>query len=433
MAGIVFIVFLVLLIISVPIAVSMIVSTLVPLMASVPGASNVQMLIQNTFSGADSTPIIAIPLFIIGGVLMAEGGISEKLFNVFAYFVGKRRAGMPIAVILTCLFYGAISGSGPATTAAVGGMTIPLLIELGYDKRFCAAMVAVAGGLGVIIPPSIPFVLYSLATGVSTGALFMAGVLPGIFIGTCLMLYAYVYCTIHGEDKEKILAHDAKLRANGFWPLFKESFWAFLSPLIILGGIYTGIVTPTEAACISIFYALFVSLVIYKSIKLCELWGFIGSAVRTYAPLCFLLAFATAFGRMLALINAPAMFASFILTYFQSQWSVLLVIVVIFYFLGMVMDTGPAILIMAPILLPLVREVGVNPVHFGVIMVTNLAIGLSTPPFGLDLFVASGLIKDKPLSVSVPAWPFIGAFTLALLVIVYVPKLSLALLGVMGL
>ncbi|MCD8163744.1 MAG: TRAP transporter large permease [Synergistaceae bacterium] len=429
MAGIVFFVFLFFLAMSVPIAISMIVSTLVPLIAGAPGASSIQTLIQKTFSGADSTPIIAIPLFILGGVLMAEGGISEKLFNVFAYFVGKRRAGMPIAVIMTCLFYGAISGSGPATTAAVGGMTIPLLVSLGYDKRFCTAMVAVSGGLGVIIPPSIPFVLYSLATGVSTGALFLAGVLPGFFIGVCLMVHAIVYCTIYGEDKEKIMANYNKLHEKGFWPLFKESFWAFLSPIIILGGIYTGIVTPTEAACISIFYALFIALFVYKSIKYSELWGYFGSAVRTYAPLCFLLAFATAFGRMLALIKAPAMFSNFILTYFTAQWHVLLVIVIIFYFLGMVMDTGPAILIMAPILLPLVTQVGVNPVHFGVIMVTNLAIGLSTPPFGLDLFVASGLIKDKPIAVSKPAIPFIIAFTFALLVIVYVPKLSLTLLG----
>lgn len=429
MAALVFFVFLAFLALSVPIAVSMIISTLVPLLSGAPGASSITTLIQNTFSGADSTPIIAIPLFILGGVLMAEGGISEKLFNVFAFFIGKRRAGMPIAVILTCLFYGAISGSGPATTAAVGGMTIPLLISLGYDKRFCAAMVAVAGGLGVIIPPSIPFVLYSLATGVSTGALFLAGVLPGIFIGVCLMLYAVVYCTIHGEDKEKIMANYNKLHEKGFLELFKESFWAFLSPVIILGGIYSGIVTPTEAACISIFYALFVALFVYKSIHYRELWGFFGSAVRTYAPLCFLLAFATAFGRMLALIKAPMMFSNFILTYFTAQWQVLLVIVVIFYFLGMVMDTGPAILIMAPILLPLVVEVGVNPIHFGVIMVTNLAIGLSTPPFGLDLFVASSLIKEKPMLVARPAIPFIMAFSVALLIITYVPQLSLKLLG----
>lgn len=429
MAGIVFVVFLICLFFSLPIAVSMIVSTLVPLIAGTPGASNIQNLIQNTFSGADSTPIIAIPLFILNGVLMAEGGISGKLFNLFAYFVGKRRAGMPAAVIMTCLFYGAISGSGPATTAAVGGMTIPLLISLGYDKKFCAAMVSVAGGLGVIIPPSIPFVLYSLATGVSTGALFLAGVIPGFLVGAFLILYAYVYCLIKGEDREKIMKNYNKLHETGLLALFKDSFWALMSPVIILGGIYSGAVTPTEAACLSIFYALFVSLFIYKSIQPRELWGFFVAAVRTYAPLCFLLAFATAFGRTLALIKAPTMISSFILTYFTEQWSVLLVIVCIFYFLGMVMDTGPAILIMAPILLPLVKEVGVHPVHFGVIMVTNLAIGLSTPPFGLNLFVASSLIDEKPIPVAKPAAPFIIAFTFAFLLIVYIPKISLVLLN----
>jgi C4-dicarboxylate transporter DctM subunit len=189
------------------------------------------------------------------------------------------------------------------------------------------------------------------------------------------------------------------------------------------------VVTPTEAACLSIFYALFVSLCIYKSIKVGELWGFFVGAVKTYAPLCFLLAFATAFGRTLALIKAPALFSSFLLTYFTETWSVLLVIVCIFYVLGMIMDTGPAILIMAPILLPIVKQVGVDPVHFGVIMVANLAIGLSTPPFGLNLFVSSRLVKEKPIPVAKYAAPFIAAFTIALVVITYMPKLSLLLLG----
>ena len=241
------------------------------------------------------------------------------------------------------------------------------------------------------------------------------------------MVYAVVYCTIHGEDKEKIMANYNKLHKNGFWPLFKESFWAFLSPIIILGGIYSGIVTPTEAACISIFYALFISLFVYKSIKFNELWKYFGSAVRTYAPLCFLLAFATAFGRMLALIKAPAMFSNFILTYFTAQWQVLLVIVVIFYFLGMVMDTGPAIIILAPVLLPAVKALGVDPVHFGVILVCCLSIGLATPPFGLDLFVAGNIADEPPMAVAKKAVPFMIAFVVALVLITYVPWFSVYL------
>jgi C4-dicarboxylate transporter DctM subunit len=194
MAGIVFLVFFIMLIIAFPIGISMALGALAPIVMGAPGVAGIGQLIRNTFSGADTTPIIAVPLFILAGVIMAEGGISRKLFNVFAFFVGKMTGGLPCAVIMTCLFYGAISGSGPATTAAVGAMAIPFLVDLGYDKTFCAATVAVAGGLGVIIPPSIPFVLYSLATGVSTSQLFLGGVLPGIFIGLCLMVYAVWFC-----------------------------------------------------------------------------------------------------------------------------------------------------------------------------------------------------------------------------------------------
>lgn len=423
----IFVVFLVALAFAVPIAISMVMGALTPLVLGGPGSS-IQQLIANSFSGSDTTPILAVPLFILGGVLMAEGGISRRLFNFFAYFVGNLPGGLPCAVILTCLFYGAISGSGPATTAAVGSMTIPFLIEMGYDRTWSAGMVATAGGLGVIIPPSIPFVLYSLATGVSTGALFLAGVLPGVLIGLSMMIYAVVYCIKQGEDKEKISAKMKELRAKGFFNLFKESFWALLSPVIVLGGIYSGIVTPTEAACISVFYALFVSLVIYKSFTIKEIIPFLGNAVKTYAPLCFVLAFATAFGRVLALAKAPIVIENFILQNFSSGFSVLTAIVIIFLILGMVMDTGPAIVILSPILLPAVQSLGVNAIHFGVIMVCCLSIGLATPPFGLDLFVAGTLSDTPPMTVAKKAMPFIIAFAIALFVITYMPWFSLALL-----
>lgn len=423
----IFVVFLAALVFAVPITMSMVMGALTPLALGGTGSS-IQQLIANSFSGSDTTPILAVPLFILGGVLMAEGGISRRLFNFFAYFVGNLTGGLPCAVILTCLFYGAISGSGPATTAAVGSMTIPFLIDMGYDKTWSAGMVATAGGLGVIIPPSIPFVLYSLATGVSTGALFLGGVLPGILIGLCMMIYAIVYCKRKGEDKEKIKSKMIQLRSKGFFKLLKESFWALLSPVIVLGGIYSGIVTPTEAACISVFYSLFVSLVIYKSFTLKEVIPFLANAVKTYAPLCFVLAFATAFGRVLALAKAPILIENFILNNFTSSISVLTGIVVIFLLLGMVMDTGPAIVILAPILLPAVQALGVDPVHFGVIMVCCLSIGLATPPFGLDLFVAGTLSDIAPMSVARKAMPFIIAFGIALFVITYIPWFSLVFL-----
>jgi C4-dicarboxylate transporter DctM subunit len=428
MSGLIFLVLGVTLIIGMPIAIGMVVSALTPLLLGSGAGSSINQLITNSFSGADTTPIIAVPLFILAGVIMAEGGISRKLFSVFAYFVGGLTGGLPCAVILTCLFYGAISGSGPATTAAVGAMTIPFLIELGYDRVFCAGMVATSGGLGVIIPPSIPFVLYSLATGVSTSALFIGGVLPGILIGLCLMIYAVYYCRKHGEDRQKINAKLKELREQGLLRLLKDSAPALMSPVIVLGGIYGGIVTPTEAACISVFYSLIVSIFFYHTLSYKSVIPCLRGAVKTYAPLCFLLAFATAFGRVLTLLKAPAVISAFILDNFTSAAAVVGIIVVIFLLMGMVMDTGPAIVILAPILLPVVRALGLHPVHFGVIMVCCLSIGLVTPPFGLDLFVASALCGRPPMTVAKMAVPFILAFAVALWIITYIPWFSLAFL-----
>lgn len=426
-ALLVFIVFLVCIALSVPIGVSMAMGSLAPILLMGKGGSIAQLL-NNTFSGANSTPILAVPLFILGGVIMAEGGISKKLFNFFSYFVGRVTGGIPCAVILTCLFYGAISGSGPATTAAVGAMCIPFMVSLGYDKRWSAGLIAVAGGLGVIIPPSIPFVLYSLATGVSTGDLFIGGILPGILIGLFMMIYAVWYCKKEGEDRELIRARMDELKQQGFGKLFLESLPALLCPVIVLGGIYTGFFTPTEAACISVFYALIVSLFVYRTIKPKDLLPMLRSAVKTYGGLAFVLAFATAFGRVLSLTKATSIITAFITTYFHSGWSVMAVLVVIFLLLGMVMDTGPAIIILAPVLLPAVETLGVDKVHFGVVLVCCLSIGLATPPFGLDLFVAGNLAEEQPMVVAKRALPFMIAFLAALILIAFVPWFSTALL-----
>lgn len=422
-ALLVFVVFLIAIAVSIPIGVSMILGSIAPIFLMGKGGSIVQLL-NNTFSGANSTPILAVPLFILGGVIMAKGGISKKLFNFFSYFAGRMPGGLPCAVILTCLFYGAISGSGPATTAAVGSMCVPFLTDLGYEKKWSAGLIAVAGGLGVIIPPSIPFVLYSLATGVSTGDLFLGGIFPGILIGLLLMIYAVYYCVRHGEDRKLIDARMEELRATGLLKLFADSFWALLCPVIVLGGIYTGFVTPTEAATLSVFYAIIVSLFIYKSIKVSELIPFLCESVKTYGGLAFVLAFATAFGRVLSLTKATKIVENFILGNFHSGIVVLTVLAIIFLILGMVMDTGPAIIILAPVLLPAVQALGVDPVHFGVVLVCCLSIGLATPPFGLDLFVAGNIAEEPPMSVARKAVPFMVAFMVALLIITYVPWFS---------
>lgn len=426
-ALLVFGVFLLAIVITVPIGVSMILGAVSPILLLEKGGSIVQVL-NNTFSGANSTPILAVPLFILGGVIMAEGGISRRLFNFFAYFVGKLRGGLPCACILTCLFYGAISGSGPATTAAVGSMCIPFLVELGYDKKWSAGLVSVAGGLGVIIPPSIPFVLYSLATGISTGDLFKGGVFPGILIGLFMMIYAVYYCMRKGEDRALIDAKMQELKKDGLWKLFKESFWALLCPVIVLGGIYSGFFTPTEAATISVVYAVIISVWVYKSVNLHQLPVMLANSVKTYAGLAFVLAFATAFGRVLSLTKATAAVETFLLTNFHTPASVLSVLVIIFLLLGMVMDTGPAIIILSPVLLPAVQELGVHPVHFGVILVCCLSIGLATPPFGLDLFVAGNIAEEAPMSVAKKAVPFMIAFVIALFLITYVEWFSVVLL-----
>ena len=427
-AVLVFAVFLVAIALAVPIGIAMVAGALSPIVFTGTGGSITQ-LINNAFSGANSTPILAVPLFIFGGIIMAEGGISKKLFSFFAYFVGRFPGGIPCAVIITCLFYGAISGSGPATAAAVGAMCVPFLVSLGYERKWSAAIIVVAGGLGVVIPPSIPFILYSLATGVSTGSLFLGGILPGILIGVCLMVYCVVHCSRKGEDEKLIASAMDELRGQGFFHLFIDSLPALLCPVIVLGGIYAGFTTPTEAACISVFYALIVAFFIYRTIKPSDIVPILVSSVRTYGGLAFVLAFAVAFGRVLSLTGASSAITAFITGTFDNVWVAVTVCAVLFLILGMVMDTGPAIIILAPILLPAMQAMGLDPVHFGVILVCCLAIGLATPPFGLNLFVVSNIAQERPMEIAVRAIPLILAFLVALLMIVYIPWFSTWFLG----
>jgi len=425
--GIFFIIFAVLIVVGLPIGVGIAMTAIVPSLVNSGFSANAQLVIRSMLSGIDSFPLLAVPMFIISGIVMARGKISEKLFNMFAYFIGTRSAGMPIAAIITCLFYGAISGSGPATTAAVGSMTIPILISLGYDKTFVTAMIAVAGGLGVIIPPSIPFIFYGMSSGESVGALFIGGILPGILIGTFLSVYAYYYCKKKGEDKEKLGKFAHEIRGRGFWGVFKDSFWALLSPVIILGSIYSGIASPTEAAVISVFYSLFISIFIYKTLKFKDLVALVNESVVSYTPILFILAAAMGFARVLIYLKAPQIVATGITSIVSSKVGVLLIINVLLLFVGMVMDTTPAILILTPILLPIAQAVGVDPIHFGIIMVVNLAIGFVTPPMGVNLFVASSMTDIPIVKIAKAALPFIIGFLIALMFITFVPEISLLL------
>ena len=237
--AVVFLLFFICLIIAIPISIALGIVSVLPGGFDPSFTASGQFVIRSMLGGIDSFPLLAVPMFVLSGMIMAKGGISKKIFDVFAFFIGKLTAGMPCAVIVTCLFYGAISGSAPATVAAVGSMTNPILVRLGYDKSFATAIVAVAGGLGVIIPPSIPFIMFGSASGESVSDLFIAGIIPGLLIGGLLMVYAVYYCKKNGEDKEKIQKVVGELHEKGLLKVLKESFWALLSPVIILGCIYS--------------------------------------------------------------------------------------------------------------------------------------------------------------------------------------------------
>ena len=423
-----FIIFVIALVIAIPVSISLGIASVLPSIFDPSFTVSAKYLIRAMFGGLDSFPLLAVPMFVLSGIIMAKGGISKKLFDVFAYFLGRFTAGMPCAVIVTCLFYGAISGSAPATVAAVGSMTIPILTSLGYELTFATAIVAVAGGLGVIIPPSIPFIMYGMASGASVSDLFLAGIIPGLMIGLLLMLFAIYYCKRHGEDKAKIAAEVDALHKKGLLTVLKESFFALLSPVIILGCIYSGIASPTEAAVISVFYALIVSLFIYRSIRVKDIWEILVEAVKTFTPILFILAASTAFSRVLTLMQVPQSVSEFILANFHSPVVILLVLNLFLLIVGMVMDTTPAILILTPILLPIVEAIGMNPVQFGVIMVVNLAIGFVTPPIGVNLFVASSLTDVPVMDIAKKSMAMIGLFLLALLLITFIPAISLCLL-----
>ena len=429
MLGIVFCSFVVLLFLGIPIAGAMIFSTLIPSFAIPNFPGNLNYLLRAIVSGLDTMSILAIPLFMLSGEIMARGGISRKLFDVFAVFIGKMKAGMPCAVVVTCLFYGAISGSGPATVAAVGAMCIPVLTELGYDKKFAAAIVATAGGLGVIIPPSIPFIMYGITTGESVGEMFTAGIIPGILIAICLMTYCIIYCIRHGEDKEKISKAVSALRKRGYFGVILDGFWALLTPVIILGGIYSGITTPTEAACISVFYSLFVSIVVYKTMKPAEIFDHLKAAVKSYAPICLLIAFAIAFGRVLSLLQAPALISDLLTTTFHSPYTFLIALNICMLIMGMFMDTASAIAILGPILLKTAESFGIDGIHFGIILVTNLAVGLVSPPVGINLFVAAPLVETSAGELGKKVLAPTGFFIIALMLITFIPQFSLVLLG----
>lgn len=382
---------------------------------------------QNLVTGCDSFPTMAIPFFVFAGELMGGGGISRRLLNVANVFFGRIRGGLAIVTVVVCMFFAAISGSGPATVAAVGGMVVPTMLQKGYDKKFVLALIAAAGSIGVIIPPSIPMVIYSVTTNSSVSKLFLAGFVPGILIGLVLILYSYFYARSHGYkgDEEPFSAKRALKEV-------KDSIWALLSPVIILGGIYGGIFTPTEAAAVSVIYSLVIGCLVYKELNLSQLATVTKNACETTATILIVIGCAAGFSKVLTLGRVPVTVATFLTSLTDSKILILLLINVLLLIVGCFMETLCAIMILAPILFPVVTAMGVDVTHFGIIMVVNLAIGFITPPLGVNLFVASRVGETTLDTVIKGIIPFLVLMIVVLLAITYIPAISMLLPNILS-
>ena len=413
--------FALLLFLTVPIGIAIGLSTLVTIIYT--GSLPVEFLAKELITAVDSFPLMAVPFFILAGEIMGKGGISERLFNVANALVGNRTGGFAIATIITCMFFAAISGSGPATVAAIGGIMIPAMIRQGYDRKFATAVVASAGSIGVIIPPSIPMVIYGVTGSVSIGDLFIAGIIPGVLVGLSMITWAYIYSKKNGY---KGLGEPTSVKKIGksFW----DAKWALLIPVIILGGIYGGYFTPTEAAVIAVVYGLFAAMILYRELKIRDLPKVIIDAALTTATVLIIVGTANAFGRLLTIEQIPGQIAEGLLSISTNTIVIILLITVLLLIVGMFMDTLAAIIILTPILLPVAIQIGYDPVHFGIIMVVNLAIGFFTPPVGVNLFVASGISGVSIESLSRAVMPFLIAMLITLVIIIFVPPLSLMLI-----
>ena len=418
--------FALLLILRVPIGISLGMSSLVTIFAS--GVVQPTYLAQGMVTGADSFSLMAVPFFVLAGELMATGGNSRRLLNIADAFLGRKYGGLALVTVVACMFFAAISGSGPATVAAIGGLTIPSMLKQGYDRPFAGAISAAAGSIGVIIPPSIPMVMFCVATGVSVGAMFMGGVIPGLLIGVSLCLYSSLYSKKH----KYINAEAAPFSWGNVGRSLADGIWALLVPVIILGGIYGGIFTPTEAAAVAVAYGLIVGLFVYRDLKAKDLYRIFGSAALTTATIMVILGTATTFGRILTLERIPTMIADFFESVAKGPIMLMILINILLLIVGCFMETNAAIIILAPIFLPIVESMGINPVHFGIVMVVNLAIGFVTPPLGVNLFVACNVANAKLEEICKGILPILGVMIVDLLLITYVEPLSTFLPALLG-
>ncbi len=385
--------------------------------------SNVNMLlsVKEIYTSLNKFPLAAIPFFILAGNIMETGGISRRLVDFAKAVVGGVQGGLSATCVLTCMIFAAVSGSSVATTFAIGAILIPALVQHGYPRSYAAALQASSAELGVIIPPSIPLIIYGVSAEVSIGELFIAGIGPGILIGGALMTFVLVYARIHGygkQDRENRLPLIAATRKAAF---------ALLMPVIVLGGIYGGVFTPTEASVAAVFYALFVGLIVHREIGLADLGNILRKSVMSSTVILFIIANAGLFSYLITRAGVPDQIGEFLRANLDTPMMFLLGVNAALFIIGMFIETSAAIIVLAPILVPVAAAFGIDPVHLGIVMVVNLALGMVTPPFGVNLFAACTVAKISVDAIVGKLIPFVLVVLACLLVITYVPDIALAL------
>ncbi len=420
-AVILFSVLLVTIALSIPIGITLGLATGVCIWAT----TDIPMMIlaQKSVTGLDSFPLLAIPFFILAGALMCNGGISRRLVNLAESLVGFITGGLAMVTVLACMFFAAISGSGPATVSAIGSFMIPSMKERKYHGNFAAAITAAAGTIGVIIPPSIPFVIYCVVAQCSIGDMFIAGIIPGIIIGLSLMAVCFYTAKKKGYQASM---EPPTLKAVG--KAFREAVWALIVPIIILGGIYGGIFTPTEAAVVAVVYSVIIGKFVYKELDGKTLYECLRTSGLINGATEFMIGFSMAFANYLAMAQIPVHMAQWLGGVSSNPIVILMIINVFLLIVGCFVDNIAAVIILTPILLPIVTAVGVDPIHFGLIMTVNLACGFITPPYGINLFVASAISGESIENISRAIILPLLAMIACLLVFTYFPSVSLGLL-----
>lgn len=376
------------------------------------------VLSQRIFTGCDNFSMLAVPAFFLAGDIMSKGGLSKRLVSFADSFVGWISGGISLVSLVACTFFAAISGSSVATTAAIGGLMYPEMVERGYPKDYAAAVQAIGGTLGIVIPPSVVFVIYGNITGTSVAKLLMAGIIPGVFCGVMLCVYAWF------KAKKCNFPKGAKFSFKNFLLSFRSAVWALLMPLVILGGIYAGIFTPTESAAIAVFYGLLVCLAIYREITGKDIWEIIKGTAASTANLMMLVMTAQLFGYLITYYSIPVYVTEAFMAVASNKYVFLLLINILLLICGMFMEVGATNLILAPILAPIAVQFGVDPVHFGMVFVFLLALGQATPPFGTCMFVACGFSNEPVSRVARQLIPFVLVEVACALIFSYIPVLS---------